>query len=123
MAAHQTSLFPIASSPGLPPGLHYCAEAITNGDERRLVDQIVDLPFKEFQYHSFEGKRRVMPFGWRYDFSDHTVVPADPVPPFLLDAYRKVQAASGCVVPHVQQMLVTEYGPGAPIRIPVRPAR
>ena len=36
MAAHQPSLFPIASSPALPPGFHYCAEAITHGDERRL---------------------------------------------------------------------------------------
>ena len=115
MAAHQPSLFPIASSPALPPGFHYCAEAITHGDERRLVDQIADFPFKEFQFHGFEGKRRVLSFGWRYDFSGHKVVPAVPVPPFLLDVYHKVQAASGFVLPHVQQVLVAEYGPGAPI--------
>ncbi len=115
MAAHQASLFPIASSPGLPPGFHYCAEAITHGDEPRLVDQIVDLPFKEFEFRGFEGRRRAVSFGWRYDFSGHTVVPAVPAPPFLLDVYHKVQAASGFVLRHVQQVLVAEYSPGATI--------
>jgi alkylated DNA repair dioxygenase AlkB len=115
MAAHQASLFPISSSPAFPPGFQYCAETIRPGDERRLVDQIADLSFKEFQFRGFEGKRRVVSFGWRYDFSDHTLVQTDPIPPFLLDVYREVQAASGFVIPNLQQVLVTEYGPGAPI--------
>jgi alkylated DNA repair dioxygenase AlkB len=80
-----------------------------------LVDQIAELPFKEFEFHGFEGKRRVVSFGCRYDFSQHKALPADPVPPFLLDFYRKVQAASGFVLPRLQQVLVTEYSPGAPI--------
>jgi alkylated DNA repair dioxygenase AlkB len=84
-------------------------------DECSLIDQIAELPFQEFQFHGFEGKRRVVSFGWRYDFSQHKALQADPVPPFLLDVYRKVQAASGFVLPRLQQVLVTEYGPGAPI--------
>jgi alkylated DNA repair dioxygenase AlkB len=73
------------------------------------------LPFKEFQFHGFERKRRVVSFGWRYDFSEHKALPADPIPDFLLDMYRKVQGASGFALPELAQVLVTEYAPGSPI--------
>jgi alkylated DNA repair dioxygenase AlkB len=115
MAVHQASLFPVSSSPPFLASFRYCAEAIKPEDECSLVDQIAELPFKEFEFHGFEGKRRVVSFGCRYDFSQHKALPADPVPPFLLDFYRKVQAASGFVLPRLQQVLVTEYSPGAPI--------
>ena len=88
MAVHQASLFPISSSPAFPPGFRYCAEAITPEDECSLVDQIAELPFKEFQFHGFEGKRRVVSFGWRYDFSQHKALPADPVSEVLDDCLR-----------------------------------
>jgi alkylated DNA repair dioxygenase AlkB len=42
-------------------------------------------------------------------------VPADPIPDFLLELYRNVQAASGFALPDLAQVLVTEYAPGAPI--------
>jgi len=85
------------------------------GDERRLLDRLVDLSYKKFQFHGFEGKRRVVSFGWRYDFSEHKAIPADPIPDFLLGLYYKIQAVSGFAVPDLAQVLVTEYAPGAPI--------
>ena len=115
MAVIQRSLFPIPVAPELPSGLLYCPEVITPEDERRLLDRVGELPFEEFQFHGFEGKRRVVSFGWRYDFTDHKVLPADPIPDFLLDVYRKVQTASGFALPDLAQTLVTEYAPGAPI--------
>jgi alkylated DNA repair dioxygenase AlkB len=115
MVLRQPTLFPVASSSALPPGLSYCEEAISAEDERRLLAQIAGLPFKEFQFQGFEGKRRVVSFGWRYDFNDHRVQPADPIPDFLLEIRGKVEASSGFVLPDLQQVLVTEYAPGAPI--------
>lgn len=88
---------------------------MTRDDEGRLLAQIADLPFKEFQFRGFEGKRRVVSFGWCYDFSEHKALPADPIPDFLLELYRKIQAASGFALPNLAQVLVTEYAPGAPI--------
>jgi len=88
---------------------------ITPGDERRLLSRIADLPFKEFQFHGFEGKRRVVSFGWRYNFSEQRALPSDPIPDFLLETHRTVQAASGFALPDLAQVLVTEYAPGAPI--------
>ena len=38
-------------------------------EEARLVAAFADLPFKEFEFHGFLGKRRVVSFGFRYDFN------------------------------------------------------
>ena len=115
MAASQPSLFPLPPSSPLPPGFSYRSEVITPGEERRLLIRFADLPFKEFQFHGFEGKRRVVSFGWRYDFSEHRALPAEPIPDFLLELHPKIQAASGLSLPDLAQVLVTEYAPGAPI--------
>jgi alkylated DNA repair dioxygenase AlkB len=114
MLAHQFTLFPHLSST-LPEGLAYCPDVISNDEERRLLAEIATLPFREFQFHGFEGKRRVVSFGWRYDFSQHKALPADPIPALLREICRKVQAASGFVLSDLQQVLISEYSPGAPI--------
>jgi alkylated DNA repair dioxygenase AlkB len=115
MPVIQPSLLPTSVDPALPPGVLYCPDALTPDDEGRLLARIADLPFKEFQFHGFEGKRRVVSFGWHYDFSEHKALPADPIPDFLLELHREVQAASGFALPDLAQVLVTEYAPGAPI--------
>jgi alkylated DNA repair dioxygenase AlkB len=115
MTEIQPSLFPMRPSDVLPEGFRYCEQAISAENESRVLAQLADLPFKEFQFRGFEGKRRVVSFGWRYDFNDHKVLPADPIPPFLLEVYRTVQATSGFELRDLQQVLVSEYAPGAPI--------
>lgn len=99
----------------LPEGFAYRPEVISPEEESRLLAEIRHLPFKEFQFQGFQGKRRVISFGWRYDFNEHKAFPAHPIPPFLVELCRNVQAASGFCLPHVEQVLVTEYAPGAPI--------
>ena len=73
------------------------------------------LPFKEFQFHSFLGKRRVVSFGWRYDFSGGGLTKANDMPAFLLDLRAKAAAFAGLCASDLQHLLVTEYGPGAAI--------
>ena len=53
----------------LPEGLRYQPELITPAEEARLIEAIADLPFKPFEFHGYLGKRRVVAFGWRYDYS------------------------------------------------------
>jgi alkylated DNA repair dioxygenase AlkB len=114
MHADQLMLFPPPPT-GLPEGFAYSPEVISPAEESRLLAEITPLPFKEFQFHGFEGKRRVVSFGWRYDFDDNKAVPAEPIPPFLLDVFRKVQGVTGFELSDVEHVLVTEYAPGAPI--------
>src|ERR1051326_8884882 len=113
MPIEQLSLFARPSTP-LPEGFAYRPGVISSDEESRLLRVIAPLPFKEFRFHNFEGKRRVVSFGWRYDFSENKAVPADPIPPFLLELFQKVQGITGFAVPDIEQVLVTEYAPGAP---------
>ncbi|HVV45637.1 MAG TPA: alpha-ketoglutarate-dependent dioxygenase AlkB [Bryobacteraceae bacterium] len=113
MQNRQASLFD--RPPVLPEGFAYQPEVISPDEESRLLTGIAPLPFREFQFHGFEGKRRVVSFGWRYDFEEQKALPADPIPAFLLELCEKVQTAAGFSLPDMQQVLVTEYAPGAPI--------
>lgn len=115
MTEIQSTLFPFGITQGLPEGFKYCEQAVSFEMERALLTQFAELPFKEFQFRGFEGRRRIVSFGWRYDYNDHKILPADPIPTFLLEVYRTIQATSGFVMRDPQQVLVSEYAPGAPI--------
>jgi alkylated DNA repair dioxygenase AlkB len=99
----------------LPDGFRYQADILTPEDEKSLLAQLRDLPFREFEFQGYVGKRRVVSYGWQYDFNDRKLRQADDVPPFLL-SLREMAAGFAEVAPHqLQQVLVTEYGPGAAI--------
>jgi alkylated DNA repair dioxygenase AlkB len=101
--------------PALPPGFRYRPSLITEAEQDDLLVRVRDLPFREFEFHGYTGKRRVVSFGWKYDFSDRKLLKADDIPDFLL-ALRASAARFGGLKPEsLQQALVTEYGPGAAI--------
>src|SRR6185369_3243486 len=78
-------------------------------------NQIAQLPFKEFEFQGFLGRRRVVSFGWRYDFSMRELRKADEIPDFLLHLGVTATEFAGLDVSRFQQVLVTEYSPGAGI--------
>ena len=66
-ATLQTDLF--ESVPDLPEGMRYWPGLISADEERTLLGKMPALPFKEFEFHGFLGKRRTVSFGWHYDFN------------------------------------------------------
>src|SRR5829696_6472617 len=68
----------------LPEGFRYEPELIGPNDEGALLARVRELPFKEFEFHGYLGKRRVVSFGWHYDFSGQRLRKADDIPEFLL---------------------------------------
>ena len=96
-------------------GFRYQPELIAPEDEAALVARVRELPFKELEFHGYLGKRRVVSFGWHYDFSGSRLRKAEDIPEFLLPL--RVSAASfASVEPETfQHVLVTEYAPGAGI--------
>ena len=101
--------------PALPEGFRYQAEVISRDLERAIVERVRELPLREFEFHGYTGKRRVVSFGWRYDFSDRVLHRTDDIPPFLL-SLREVAASVGGLAPtELQHVLVTEYSEGAAI--------
>jgi alkylated DNA repair dioxygenase AlkB len=102
-------------APRLPEGFRYQPDLIEPDEERRLIDQIQTLPFREFEFHGYKGKRRVVSFGWRYDFAKSAVFRADDIPDFLI-ALRETAAEFGDLAPtELQQVLVSEYQEAAGI--------
>src|SRR5689334_16614 len=113
MGRQQMNLFEAAGKS--PQGFAYQAELVSVKEERELVEQFKSLPFKEFQFHGFEGKRRVVSFGWRYDFSERELLKANDIPTFLLPLREKAARFAELDPPQLQHVLVTEYTPGAAI--------
>jgi len=97
-------------------GFQYQPALIDAPAEDALVAHARELPFQEFEFHGYKGKRRVVSFGWKYDFSGGGELrKADEIPEFLLKL-RSHAASFAAVEPNAfQHVLVTEYGPGAGI--------
>jgi hypothetical protein len=53
----------------MPAGFRYALDLIDAAEEAALVEAFAALPFKEFEFHGFLGKRRVVSFGFGYDFN------------------------------------------------------
>jgi alkylated DNA repair dioxygenase AlkB len=103
------------TAPRFPEGFRYCPELIGQADEDRLITRVRELPFRDFEFHGYTGKRCVVSFGWHYDFSGRRLQKADVIPDYLL-ALRRVAADFADMEPEgLQHVLVTEYGPGAGI--------
>jgi alkylated DNA repair dioxygenase AlkB len=99
----------------LPEGLRYESEVVTRDQERDLLARIRALPFRAFEFRGYEGKCRVVSFGWRYDFTSRRLDPADDIPEFLFELRRRASAFAGVPASALQQASVIEYGPGAGI--------
>ena len=55
---------------------------------------ISELPFREFDFHGFTGKRRIVSYGWKYDFSARQVEKVNEIPPFLLPAWLPTRSGT-----------------------------
>ncbi|MFN2603196.1 MAG: alpha-ketoglutarate-dependent dioxygenase AlkB [Gemmatimonadaceae bacterium] len=114
MSQDQLALFEKARTT-YPEGFKYRPNVLTVEQERGLLEKISDLPFKEFDFHGFTGKRRTVSFGWKYSFSDAKLYQSDDIPNFLLKVRETAAEFAGMRPTDLHQVLVSEYRPGAPI--------
>lgn len=111
----QADLFKI-DVPSLPEGMRYGDELLSPGQEHSLVRYIAQLPLKPFEFAGgFKGNRRVLSFGFRYDYSQQRLIEAAPIPEELHDARKAIALWSGHCWQDLKQALITEYAPGAGI--------
>lgn len=99
----------------LPQGLKYQADFLSPEEERDLLRHIEVLPFKEFEFHGFTGKRRTVSFGWRYDFNGGGLTKTEDMPEFLTGLRACAEIFAENPAGSFQQVLLTEYRPGAGI--------
>jgi alkylated DNA repair dioxygenase AlkB len=113
MTVTQSRLF--ALERGLPEGFHYQDAVLSRDQEQALIEEFARLPFREFEFRGFLGKRRTVSFGWRYDFNVRELQQAEDIPTFLLGLRESAAEVAGLSGDKLQQVLVTEYSSGAVI--------
>jgi alkylated DNA repair dioxygenase AlkB len=110
--SEQFSLF--ADRLSEPEGLRYAEEFVSPTAEKTLIGHIAALPLQPFQFGQYEGKRRVVSFGFRYDYTMCRLEEADPIPEWLDSIIETVEAFGGRG-PRIGQVLCTEYDVGVGI--------
>ena len=98
-----------------PAGFRYERNFVTPEEEIELVRHIEKLPLKEFEFHGYLGKRRVISFGQHYNFEAEAMVGAGPIPSFILPLRERVAQFAAIAADDIPHVLVTEYSPGTTI--------
>jgi alkylated DNA repair dioxygenase AlkB len=98
-----------------PAGLRYQPAFVSPADEQALIGQISALPLAPFQFGIYEGKRRVVFFGTRYDFTRQKLEKAHDLPDWLLPLAARVEAFGALPAGSIRHALCTEYDVGAGI--------
>ena len=111
----QADLFKTETAEALPPGFRYRPELIDRAEEKRLISEFEKLKFAPFEFQGFLGKRRVISFGWRYDFNKGGLHKAGDIPDFLWPARERAAQFAGLKPDDLQHVLLTEYPPGSTI--------
>jgi alkylated DNA repair dioxygenase AlkB len=111
----QLGVFSAEPSATAPSGFRYWPDAFTAAEERDWLREIEALPFKPFEFHGYLGKRRIVSFGWRYDYAGRALRESAPMPAFLLPLRERAATHAGLAADSLQQALVTEYEAGVTI--------
>lgn len=98
-----------------PDGFVYRPDFLTIAEEAALLANLRELPFKEFEFHGYLGHRRVVSYGFRYDFEKARLKEATEIPGFLTPLREKAAHLSGRSSDEFVQVLVTEYRAGTVI--------
>ena len=109
----QLNLF--GAGPALPPGFRYQPDVVPPADEQALLERVRELPFRDFEFQGYVGKRRVVSYGWRYDFNERVLHRTEDMPSFLLSLRDRAAEFAGMPPGELQHVLVTEYSAGAGI--------
>lgn len=113
MPPEQSDLF--AEPAGLADGFAYRDDVITPAEEAALLREFRALDFAPFEFRGFLGKRRVVSFGWKYEFDRQRLCRAAPIPDFLLALQTRIALLRPCSSGDFDQALIAEYEAGAAI--------
>ena len=106
----------LESSAGqMPEGFNYKPDVISEADERALVRAFEKLPLQPFEFQGFLAKRRIFTFGHKYIFAGQRPRADARIPDYLLPLTESAAAISGKPAAAFEQLMVTEYAPGAGI--------
>ena len=99
----------------LPDGFLYRPEFISCEEENALLRQIANLEFQAFDFHGYIAKRRIVEYGFEYDFSSRQASMTEPIPDFLQTFQERAAAWALLDVSEIVEAVITEYSEGTPI--------
>ena len=106
---------PEASEPDLPIGFRYVPDVLSSAEEKSLVQQFEKLPVRPFEFHGYEGNRRIYTFGHKYVFAGQEPRVDASIPEFLRPLIEIASQVSGSPADAFEQLMLTEYASGAGI--------
>ncbi|SMC56027.1 Alkylated DNA repair dioxygenase AlkB [Novosphingobium sp. B1] len=101
--------------PQLPEGLAVAQGMVSAQEEAALCSHIDAAGLEPFKFQGWLGKRRTASFGSAYDYTRGAVLPAPPVPEWLLPLRARMAQWAGLAPEALVQALVIRYDPGAGI--------
>jgi alkylated DNA repair dioxygenase AlkB len=99
----------------LPEGFVYQPDFLSEAEERDLLAQIATLSFQPFEFQGYVAKRRIVEYGWEYDFGSRKAAETQPLPDYLLPLRKRIADFADIADEHFVEAVVTEYPAGAPI--------
>jgi alkylated DNA repair dioxygenase AlkB len=98
-----------------PDGWRYVPDLLQPVEEEALIGEIQELPFEAVVFRGVAARRRVVHLGHRYDFEERGLAPGLPIPDRLLTLRDRIAPMAGLPSDRFEEVLVTEYPPGATI--------
>ena len=96
-------------------GLRYAEEALSQVEERELLERLGAIELAPFRFHGWLGNRKTASFGWRYDFDDASFSPTQPIPDWLEPLRKTAASVAGIRSDDFVHVLLARYDPGAGI--------
>jgi alkylated DNA repair dioxygenase AlkB len=98
-----------------PEGFRYRTDFLEADEERSLIVRFQELPFKPFEFHGYLARRRIVSFGFSYDYGERVLRRAPEMPEFLFGIRERAAAFADLEPTALVHSVVTEYTPGTPI--------
>lgn len=107
------TLFPIESH--LPEGFHYFPDFISKEEEKELINAISKFELHNFQFHGYEGKRKVASFGYDWSFEKRMLSKGKEIPSLFTALIEKTANHLSIKPGSFGELLLTEYPVGSVI--------
>jgi hypothetical protein len=102
-------------TPAAPDGFRYLPEVFSPTEEHRFVAELERLPLRPFEFHGHLGNRRIYTFGHNYIFAGQAPRTDASIPWYFQSLLQIASRISGKPATAFEQVMVTEYAPGAGI--------
>jgi alkylated DNA repair dioxygenase AlkB len=110
-----SSMADVFGEPDLPEGFRYFPNALSRAEEKSFVQRFEKLPLKPFEFRGYLGKRRIFTFGHKYVFAGQERRADASVSDCFRPLAEIASQISGTSADGFEQIMVTEYAPGAGI--------